>query len=117
MITETEFIKRLAYKGNPRWTKEGWEKIGWEQGESKWNYYEAREVCKAFLNTLTECLAEGQDVNFPGFGKFEIRKTKARSSVNFDQEEIHIRSHKRVHFTQSKPLRTLVDTPESGGDM
>ena len=116
MITETEFIRRLALKGNPRWTKEGWEKQGWETGDSKWNFWEAKEVFDAFIETLTECLAEGQDVKFPGFGKFEIRKTKARISVDLNNNKISLPSHKRVHFTQSKPLRALVDIPDTGGE-
>ena len=116
MITETDFIKRLALKGNPRWTADGWEKIGWKTGESKWSIKEAKEIFDAFIETLVECLAEGEDVKLTGFGKFEIRQTKARTSVGLDQSEIHIPAHKRVHFTQSKPLRALVDKWDDGGE-
>lgn len=116
MIYEKEFIRRLAWKGNPRWTKEGFEKKNWDIGESKWNYEEARDVFNAFIETMMDFLSEGETVNLRGFGKFEIRETKARTSVNLDNTEIHIPSHKRVHFTQSKTLRQIVDTGADGGD-
>lgn len=116
MVNESDFIKRLALKGNPRWTKEGWEKEGWAEGKSKWNLQEAKEVFDAFVDTMMECLAEGEDVKLKGFGKFEIRTTKARLSMGFDKDEISIRPHKRVHFTQSKILKQLVDTPDVGGE-
>lgn len=116
MIYEKEFIRRLAKKGNPRWTKEGFEKKGWDTGESKWNYEEAREVYDAFIETMMDFLSDGEDINLRGFGKFEIRQSKARASISLDKEGIHIPSHKRVHFTQSKTLRRIVDVDANGGE-
>ena len=113
MVRKHEFLNRLAEKGNPRWTKEGFEKDGYQEGNSKWNHKEAEEIYNAFLDTLVEFLVNGEAVCFSGFGKFEIRETKGRSSVGLDLSPIKIPSHKRVHFTQGGRLKRLVDV-ESG---
>lgn len=116
MIYEKEFIRRLAWKGNPRWTKEGFEKKDWDTGNSKWNIQEAKEIFDAFIETLTDCLADGESVNFRGFGKFEIRETKPRYSVDLERGRILIPAHKRVHFTQGRLLRALVDKEDVSGE-
>jgi DNA-binding protein HU-beta len=43
---------------------------------------DAVRVVDAFLETVTETLAAGQDVNFPGFGKFSTQRRAARQGVN-----------------------------------
>ena len=117
MIYEKEFLRRLAKNGNPRWTKEGWEKIGWEDGESKWSLTEAKEIYDIFIKTLKEFLADGETVVFRGFGKFEIREIKSRTSVDLNNKEIFIPPRRRVHFTQGRDLKHLVSgESEDGGD-
>ena len=43
---------------------------------------EAAKAVDAFIDSITEALREGQDVNFTGFGKFSTSRRAARQGVN-----------------------------------
>jgi DNA-binding protein HU-beta len=43
---------------------------------------QAGEFVDAIFDAIAEALANGESVNIPGFGKFEVRKRSARSGVN-----------------------------------
>ena len=65
----------------------------------------AAEVTDAMLAVITESLKKGEDVNFLGFGKFEVVTVKARQSRNpRTGEKITVPEHKKVRFKVSKKL-------------
>lgn len=43
---------------------------------------DAAKAVDAFLDSITEALARGQDVSFTGFGKFSTQHRAARQGVN-----------------------------------
>ena len=42
----------------------------------------AGRVLEAMLDTLTEVMADGEEVSFTGFGKFFSQRRRARDAVN-----------------------------------
>jgi DNA-binding protein HU-beta len=62
-VTKQEFVDRVASKGNL-------------------SRREASDAVDAVLESITDALRQGQDVNFTGFGKFSTQHRKARQGVN-----------------------------------
>ena len=62
-MTKQEFVDRVASKGNL-------------------SRREASDAVDAVLESITDALRQGQDVNFTGFGKFSTQHRKARQGVN-----------------------------------
>ena len=62
-MTKQEFVDRVA-------SKAGIEKR------------DAAKAVDAFLDSITDALKSGQDVNFTGFGKFSTQQRAARQGVN-----------------------------------
>ena len=70
---------------------------------------EATAKVEAFLETLTEVLASGDEVNFTGFGKFSVKTTNERIGRNFKTgEAIIIPSKKVAKFKVGKSLADKV---------
>ena len=73
------------------------------------NKKEATAKVDAFLDTLTEVLANGDEVNFTGFGKFSVKTTNERIGRNFKTgEAITIPSKKVAKFKVGKSLADKV---------
>ena len=73
------------------------------------NKKEAGIKVEAFLETLTEVLASGDEVNFTGFGKFSVKTTNERIGRNFKTgEAITIQSKKVAKFKVGKSLADKV---------
>lgn len=67
---------------------------------------EASISLEAVLNTLTECLMEGQEVRFTGFGSFPVRMTPVRKRIHpITGEKIQVPAHRRVSFKASEKLK------------
>lgn len=65
----------------------------------------AAEVTDAMLGVIVDALKAGDDVNFLGFGKFEVATVKARQSRNpRTGEKLTVPEHKKVRFKVSKKL-------------
>jgi len=62
-VTKQEFIERVASK-------------------SGLQRREATQAVEAMLESITEALKQGEDVNFTGFGKFSTQQRAARQGVN-----------------------------------
>ena len=62
-MTKQEFVDRVASKS----------------GLSR---RDAEKAVTAFLDSITEALKEGSDVNFTGFGKFSTQRRAERQGVN-----------------------------------
>lgn len=85
------FVRKLA------------ENTGASQAQSK-------EFLDAFLNTVTEVLAEGDEVNFVGFGKFSVSERAERVGRNpQDGSEIILPASKLPKFKAGKLLKDAVN--------
>lgn len=67
-------------------------------------------VVKAFTKTVTEALANGQDVQLIGFGTFEVVKRAEREGINPQtKEKITIAASKVPKFKPGKALKDAVN--------
>lgn len=84
-----------------------------ETAEDKYNTAISKRDCRTFLNaffdTVTECLANGDDVKFTGFGSFEVRDRKERTCRNLQTgEAIEVPASKSAAFRVGKNLKDAV---------
>lgn len=69
----------------------------------------AAEVLNVVLDEITKALSQGEEVNLPGFGKFEARFRKEREGRNPKTgEKINIPSRKVPRFKAGKILKDAV---------
>ena len=91
-MTKKDFIEVYAAKGN---------------FETK---AEAQRKLNSLLDLFEEVLVKGDDINFVGWGKFEVRETPARTGRNPKTgEEVAILAKKVVKFKAGKGLADKVD--------
>ena len=91
-MNKKEFVDLYAVKGN---------------FESK---AEAERKLNTVLDLFGEVLVKGDDINFVGWGKFEVRETPARTGRNPKTgEEIAISAKKVVKFKAGKGLADKID--------
>ena len=70
----------------------------------------AEATVNAFVETVTNALVEGDQVQLVGFGSFEVRKRAARKGRNPQtKEEIKIPASKAPVFKAGKALKDLVN--------
>ena len=70
---------------------------------------DAAQNIDAFLNTITEVLAEGDKVSFVGFGTFEVTERAAREGRNpRTGESMMIEAMKTPRFKAGKLLKDAV---------
>lgn len=71
---------------------------------------EAERLVNTFLNTVKECISEGKDVAFVGFGTFKIKEKAQTVGRNpHTGEEVVIPSKKVVKFRAGKELKEIVN--------
>ena len=71
---------------------------------------EAERKLDVVLNLFEEVLVNGGDINFIGWGKFEVKDTPARTGRNPKTgEEVAIAAKKVVKFKAGKSLADKVD--------
>ena len=91
-MTKKEFVDLYAVKGN---------------FETK---AEAERKLNTLLDLFEETLVKGDDVNFIGWGKFEVKDTPARVGRNPKTGvEVEIPAKKVVKFKAGKTLADKVD--------
>lgn len=87
-------------------TKKDFAKVLFETGAFP-SKAEAERKVELFLTTIENTLATGEELNFIGWGKFEVVERAERIGRNPKTgEEIKIEAKKTVKF---KPGKTLVD--------
>ena len=70
---------------------------------------EAERKLNTLLDLFEEILIKGDDINFVGWGKFEVRETPARTGRNPKTgEEVAIPAKKVVKFKAGKTLADKV---------
>lgn len=97
MLNKQQLITKLKVNMDKKYTK----------NKSAKNYTD-QEVAN-FMNTLfTEVsseLGKGEDVRIYGFGKWEIRRRKARTKIDIStKKKIYVASKNGLHFTPSQKL-------------
>ena len=71
---------------------------------------DAELALKAFIESVSETLENGDKVQLVGFGSFEVRKRAARKGRNPQtKEEIKIPASKAPVFKAGKALKDLVN--------
>ena len=66
--------------------------------------------CNTFLDTIKECISEGEDVAFVGFGTFKIKEKAQTVGRNpHTGEEVVIPAKKVVKFRAGKELKEIVN--------
>jgi len=69
----------------------------------------AEKVINATLEAITESLVKGENVQFVGFGTFEVKERGAREGINpRTKEKIKIPAKKAVSFKAGKKLKDAV---------
>ena len=72
---------------------------------------DVRNVIQAFLDNMTDCLMQGERLEFRDFGVFEVvvRKQKVGRNPKKADVPILIPARAAVKFTPGKKMRTLVE--------
>lgn len=71
---------------------------------------EVEEVLDVVIETIKETLVSGDNVNFTGFGKFEVSERAERKGRNpKTSKEILIPASKAAKFKPAKPLKDLLN--------
>lgn len=70
---------------------------------------EAEGIVNAMFDSITDALANGDDVTIAGFGKFIVKDVAARKGINpLTKESIDIPASKKVTFKPEKSLKEAV---------
>lgn len=70
---------------------------------------EAEKALNMVLDTITEVLKSGEEINITGFGKFRVAETSERKAVNPQTKaEMTILAGKAVRFTAGNSLKVAV---------
>ncbi len=70
----------------------------------------AREAVSAFVEALSERLANGDRVQMSGLGTFEVRDRAAREATNpRTREKVQVAASKAVGFRAASALKSRVD--------
>ena len=73
------------------------------------NKAQAGRAVDAVLNTITEALSKGQDVNLTGFGSFRVAETSARQGRNpRTGQPMPIKAGRRPAFRPGSRLKSAV---------
>ena len=75
---------------------------------------DVRHVIQAFLDKMTDCLTDGERLEFRDFGVFEVveRKQKIGRNPKKAAQPIVIPARMAVKFTPGKRMRKLIETQE-----
>ena len=97
-MTKQEFVDKVAQKANL-------------------SRRDAAEAVDAVLDSITDTLRSGGEVNFTGFGKFSTQHRKERQGVNprNPTEKVTIPAATVPKFSAGSTLKTAVKTGGGGG--
>jgi DNA-binding protein HU-beta len=97
-VTKQEFVERVSSK-------------------SGLGRREAQEAVDAVLESITEALRSGDEVNFTGFGKFSTQHRKERQGVNprNPSQKVTIPAANVPKFSAGSSLKQAVKTGGGGG--
>ena len=91
-MTKTQFIERFRKNANLKYKTE------------------AERIANIFLDTVKECISEGENIEFKGFGTFKIKEKAQTVGRNpHTGEEVVIPAKKVVKFRAGKELKEIVN--------
>ncbi len=72
---------------------------------------DVRNIIQTFLDTMTDCLSEGERLEFRDFGVFEVVKRKQKIGRNPKNASVPIVIPERraVKFTPGKKMREMIE--------
>jgi DNA-binding protein HU-beta len=71
---------------------------------------QAKTLIDAFLDSVRNAAAKGEEVSLPGFGKFKVQAKPARTGRNPSTgESIQIAASKKLVFQPAKVLKDAVN--------
>lgn len=76
-------------------------------GEKGYSKRDASQVYNDFIETLRECLADGEDVRLRGFGDFRVMRYSSRKCTNYRTGETVIAEERDI--VRFKPATLLKD--------
>jgi DNA-binding protein HU-beta len=97
-VTKQEFVDRVAQRASL-------------------SRRDASEAVDAVLDSITDVLKQGGEVNFTGFGKFSTQHRKERQGVNprNPSQKVTIPAATVPKFSAGSSLKTAVKTGGGGG--
>jgi DNA-binding protein HU-beta len=97
-VTKQEFVDRVAQRASL-------------------SRRDAGEAVDAVLDSITDVLKQGGEVNFTGFGKFSTQHRKERQGVNprNPSQKVTIPAATVPKFSAGSSLKTAVKTGGGGG--
>ena len=97
-MTKQEFVDRVAQRGSM-------------------SRREAGDAVDAVLDSITEVLRQGGEVNFTGFGKFSTQHRKERQGVNprNPSQKVTIPAATVPKFSAGSSLKSAVKSGGGGG--
>lgn len=102
-------INITNYKGENDMTKPQFINKFWRKTGLK-HKVEVERITNAFLDTIKECVADGEKVDFIGFGSFfTVDKEEAKGRNPRTGEEILIPAKKVVRFRAGKDFKEIVN--------
>ena len=69
----------------------------------------ARQGVELFIETLIDCMCEGERVMFNNFGRFEMKTLESRKGRLPFGEECIIPEHKKIKFYPSRALSKKIE--------
>jgi len=84
--------------------------------ENKLHPNDVRTVIQAFLDKMTDCLSDGERLEFRDFGVFEVVKRKQKIGRNPKNASVPIVIPERyaVKFTPGKKMRRVIEETPPG---
>jgi DNA-binding protein HU-beta len=77
--------------------------------DNHWSKADCAFAVEAFIQAVTDTVAEGEKISFVGFGSFEAVETKEKNGVNpATKEKIVIPASKKVRFKAGKAFKDAV---------
>ena len=100
-------INSKRHKGFPMNTSELIEKIAADNSLTK---TAAKAVVDGVLKAIADAAVAGEEVNFPGFGKFKVKESPAREGRNPSTgATVQIAASKKVSFQPAKALKDRIN--------
>ncbi len=91
-MTKSELISKIAEK-NPNLT-----------------FKDIEKIVNIVFDSIIHALAEGNRIEFRGFGAFSVRTRLPRVAKNPKTgQEIHVDTRRTIHFKTGKELHTLLN--------
>ena len=71
---------------------------------------QAQAIVDGMLKTILSAAASGEEISFPGFGKFKVKETPEREGRNpASGEKITIAASRKLSYSPAKAVKELLN--------